>query len=113
MPLSMACHWVLPTMGPHQRMALTFRRVGAMASAPPEQAGVVGAILQTAVQAGISIGLSVQAGLLTIYPGGNRDFRNVAASFYFMIGWGGLSLLGFWVFYRPPRRGVAPHVAMH
>lgn len=84
-----------------------------MTACPPSQAGVVGAILQTAVQVGSAIALSIQAGLLTIHPGGINDFRNVAVSFYFMIAWGGLCLLGFWVFYRPLRRVDNTPVAMH
>jgi hypothetical protein len=74
--------------------------VGAMTSSPPEQAGVVGALLQAAIQSGNVIGLTVQAGLMTIHPGGTSDFSNVAASYYFMIAWGGMCLLAFWVFYR-------------
>lgn len=86
--------------------------VGAMMSAPTEQAGVVGAILQTAVQAGNAIGLSIQSGLLTIHPGGVDDFRNVAASFYFIIAWGGAWLLLFWCFYRPTKASSRP-MAVH
>jgi hypothetical protein len=85
-----------------------------MTAAPAEQAGVVGAILQTAIQAGNAIAVSIQAGLMTIHPGGIEDFRNIAASFYFVMGWGAAWLVLFWVFYRQPppsegRRVVAAH----
>jgi len=84
-----------------------------MTAAPPEQAGVAGALLQAATQAGNVIALTIQAGLLTIYPHGVADYRNVAASFYFMIAWGGACLLGFWIFFRqpPPRKDAV--VAVH
>lgn len=78
--------------------------VGAMTTSPSSQAGVVGAILQTAIQAGNAIALTVQAGLFTIHPGGIADFRNVQASFWFMFAWGGVCIAGFWVFYRKPER---------
>lgn len=87
--------------------------VGAMTTAPPSQAGVVGAILQTAIQAGNAIALTVQAGLLTIHPGGIADFRNVQASFWFMFAWGGAFLVAFWVFYRVPRGRKREAVMMH
>lgn len=84
-----------------------------MTAAPAEQAGVVGAILQTAIQAGNAVAVSIQAGLMTIYPGGITDFRNIAASFYFVMGWGALWLVLFWVFFRQPpidsKRAVAAH----
>lgn len=75
-----------------------------MTTSPSSQAGVVGAILQTAIQAGNAIALTVQAGLFTIHPGGLADFRNVQASFWFMFAWGGACAIGFWVFYRTPER---------
>ncbi len=87
-----------------------------MTSAPPESAGVVGGLMQAAIQAGNVIALTIQAGLLTIHPGGIADFRNVTASFAFMIGWGGACLMAFWVFYRPPaerKEDGEAAVAMH
>jgi hypothetical protein len=84
-----------------------------MTAAPPEQAGVVGALLQAAIQAGNVVALTVQAGLLTIYPNGVADFRNVAASFYFMIAWGGANLVAFWIFFRQPAPSSHAAVAMH
>lgn len=93
---------------------LTHGSVGAMTAAPAEQAGVVGAILQTAIQAGNAVAVSIQAGLMTIHPGGIQDFRNIAASFYFILGWGALWLILFWAFYRQPpidttKRTIAAH----
>lgn len=75
---------------------------------------MVGAIIQTAVQAGNAVAVSIQAGLMTIYPGGISDFRNIAVSFYFILGWGALWLVLFWVCFRQPpvgdsKRAVAAH----
>jgi hypothetical protein len=39
---------------------------------------------------------------MTIHPNGIEDFRNIAASFYFVMGWGALWLVLFWIFYRTP-----------
>lgn len=84
-----------------------------MTAAPPEISGVVGGMVQAAIQAGNVIALTVQAGLLTIHPGGVGDYRNVTASFAFMIGWGGACLIGFWVFYRPGKPANSAPAAMH
>jgi hypothetical protein len=85
-----------------------------MTAAPAEQAGVVGAILQTAIQAGNAIAVSIQAGLMTIHPDGIEDFRNIAASFYFVMAWGAVWLVLFWACYRTPpvvegKRVLAAH----
>ena len=71
-----------------------------MLVAPPEQAGVVGAVLQTSMQASTVIALSVQAGLLTVQPGGLENIANVRTSWYFQLGWLGVWLLGFVGLYR-------------
>ena len=76
-------------------------RVAVMLVAPPEQAGVVGAVLQTSMQASTVIALSIQAGIMTIRPGGIEDIINVRASWYFQLGWLGLWLIGFLALYRP------------
>jgi MFS family permease len=81
----------------------TGTNVGIMTSVPPEMAGVAGAILQVALQVGSAVAFSIQAGLLTIYPGGIENFVNVRISFYFMVGWGVLTLIGFLAFYRQPK----------
>lgn len=81
----------------------TGTNVGVMTSVPPEMAGVAGAVLQVALQVGSAVALSVQAGLLTINPGGLNNFSNVKASFYFEVGWGILWLLAFLAFYRPSK----------
>jgi hypothetical protein len=81
-----------------------------MSAVPSHQSGVAGAILQTATQMGNVVALAVQAGLLTVHPGGVNDFRNLRASWAFMITLGGLCILGFWTFYRPvalPTKGRA------
>ena len=72
-------------------------------SVPPEQSGVAGATLQVAFQLGSAVALSVQAGLLTVNPGGISNFANVRTSFYFEIGWGILWLIGFLVWYKPTK----------
>ncbi|WWC73342.1 uncharacterized protein I206_107309 [Kwoniella pini CBS 10737] len=58
-----------------------------MTSAPASMSGVAGALLQVALQLGVVIGLSVQAGLLTLYEGNVKNFKNVQASFWFEFGW--------------------------
>jgi gentisate 1,2-dioxygenase len=86
--------------------------VGAMTTSPTSQAGVVGAILQTAIQAGNAIALTIQAGLFTIHPGGIADYRNVQASFWFIFAWGGAFLLVYWLAYRTPERKEGPSRAV-
>ncbi|WWC64283.1 uncharacterized protein I303_106893 [Kwoniella dejecticola CBS 10117] len=58
-----------------------------MTSAPASMSGVAGALLQVALQLGGVIGLSVQAGLLTLHEGNIKNFTNVQASFWFEFGW--------------------------
>ncbi|KAK4684076.1 hypothetical protein P7C73_g6131, partial [Tremellales sp. Uapishka_1] len=77
--------------------------VGIMTSTPPKSAGVAGATMQTALQVGTCIGLSIQAGLETISPGGLDTFSNVRTSWFFMIGWGMVWLVLFLVSYRPKK----------
>ncbi|ODN81017.1 hypothetical protein L202_03118 [Cryptococcus amylolentus CBS 6039] len=71
-----------------------------MTSAPPDMSGVAGALFQVSLQLGTVIGLSVQAGLLTLHPGGMTNFTNVQASFWFVLGWLLLNALICAVFYR-------------
>lgn len=80
-------------------LAFTATTVGVMTSTPAEMAGVAGAVLQVAFQIGSTVGLSVQAGLLTVgsWPG------NVKASLYFQMGWCGLWLVLFLALYRPSK----------
>lgn len=77
-----------------------------MLVAPPEKAGVIGATLQTAMHSGTVIALSLQAGLMTVEQGGIENFRTVHASWYFELGWVGVWLIGFVVFYRPKRNST-------
>ncbi|KAK6909670.1 hypothetical protein I203_103691 [Kwoniella mangroviensis CBS 8507] len=60
--------------------------VGAITAVPSSEAGVAGAITQTAMQVGSIIGLSVQAGLLTVFPDAYHDIRNTRISWYFVVG---------------------------
>lgn len=78
-------------------VVFTATNVGIMTSAPPDMAGVAGAVLQVAFQVGSTVGLSIQAGLLTV----NEWPENVKVSFYFQMGWAALWLVLFAVFYRP------------
>jgi hypothetical protein len=90
--------------------------VGIMTTVPSEMAGVAGAMLQVALQVGSAVALSIQAGLFTIHPGGLEDFRNPQISFYFVIGWGIVWLVGFLVWYRQPKADEADEekvVVMH
>lgn len=76
--------------------------VGVMTSVPADMAGVAGAVLQVSFQVGSAVGLGIQAGLLTVNPGGLENPANVKASFYFMLGWTALWLIGFVALYRAP-----------
>ncbi|WVQ95120.1 hypothetical protein IAU59_002214 [Kwoniella sp. CBS 9459] len=58
-----------------------------MTSVPPAMSGVAGAMLQVSLQVGSVLGLSIQAGLLTIKPGSLHNYANVQASFWFQFGW--------------------------
>ena len=85
----------------------TGTNVGIMTSVPPEMGGVAGATLQTALQAGSAVALSIQSGLLTVNPGSISNFENVQTSFYFELGWGILWLIGFLLLYRPEKTATA------
>jgi hypothetical protein len=74
-----------------------------MQAAPAGREGVIGAILQTAMQTSGVIALSIQAGLFTINEGSIYNFTNIQASWYFELGWCILWLIGFIVFYRPQK----------
>lgn len=88
-------------------LVFTATNVGIMTSVPPEMAGVAGAVLQVALQVGSAVGLSVQAGLLTVQPGNLSNWVNVRSSFIFVIGWGALWLVGFLIFFRPGKTATA------
>lgn len=64
-------------------------------------AGVVGGAMQTTMHTGTAISLSIQAGLLTVRPGGIEDINNVRISWYFEAGWCVVWTVGFLVWYRP------------
>jgi hypothetical protein len=74
--------------------------IGVMMALPPSEAGIGGAILQTGMQMGSAIGISIQAGLLTVEPGGYSNLVNVHISWWFVVGWTALSGVVFWGFYR-------------
>ena len=81
-----------------------------MSAVPAEMGGVAGATLQTFVQAGNAIALAIQAGFLTIKPGGVTDFLNIQLAFSFMVAWGAVCVIGFWVFYRKPPIGLSQNL---
>lgn len=78
-------------------------QVAVMMAVPPETGGVAGATIQMGFQVGNAVALSVQAGLLTIHPHGIENFDNVKISFYFVIGWLGVFILGFLALYKPSK----------
>lgn len=86
------------------RILMQFKpSVGAMCAVPADVGGVAGATLQVAYQVGAAVSFAVQAGLFTVNEGGISNFDNIRASFYFEIGFIALWLIGFLVFYRPPK----------
>ncbi|TXT12917.1 hypothetical protein VHUM_01318 [Vanrija humicola] len=88
-------------------IAFAANSVGIMTSVPKEMSGVAGAVLQVSLQVGSVVSFSIQAGMFTINPGGFYNWSNVQASFYFQIGWMLLWTIGFFVFYRSPRKAVS------
>lgn len=72
-------------------------------SVPPEISGVAGGLLQVSFQAGSTIALAIQAGLLTVYPGEIENWRNVQVSFWFELAWAVVWLVGFLCWYRPAK----------
>lgn len=88
-------------------IAFAANSVGVMTSVPKEMSGVAGAVLQVSYQVGSVVSFSIQAGMFTVNPGGFYNWSNVQASFYFQIGWMLLWTIGFFVFYRSPRKAVS------
>lgn len=72
-------------------------------SATPEQAGTIGAMLNMSVQSSVVVAMSIQAGLLTVRPGGVTDQTNVRTGYFFEMGWCVVWLIGFIVFYNPKK----------
>ncbi|OCF76458.1 efflux protein EncT [Kwoniella mangroviensis CBS 8886] len=72
-----------------------------MTSVPPAMSGVAGAMLQVSLQVGAVLGLSVQAGLLTLNEGSFVNYANVQASFWFQFGWSVFNMLIIVFFFRP------------
>nr|XP_019047879.1 hypothetical protein I302_04499 [Kwoniella bestiolae CBS 10118]OCF26809.1 hypothetical protein I302_04499 [Kwoniella bestiolae CBS 10118] len=71
-----------------------------MTSSPPSMSGVAGALLQVSLQIGAVIGLSIQAGLLTLEEGDIGNFHNVQASWWFVFGWLLLNAMLVLVFFK-------------
>lgn len=57
-------------------------------------------MLQVSLQVGAAISLTVQAGLLTLNPGGMTNYANVQASLWFQFGWLVVNALIIIVFFR-------------
>lgn len=79
-----------------------------MTSVPPEISGVAGAMLQVSLQVGAAISLTVQAGLLTLNPGGMTNYANVQASLWFQFGWLVVNALIIIVFFRQSKMPKTP-----
>lgn len=92
-------------------MSFLGTNITVMTSVPAEMSGVAGALLQVALQVGAVVGLSVQAGLLTINEGSFENFANVQASFWFQFGWCLFNLIIFMVFFRPGRVAAGSEAA--
>ncbi|KAK1922228.1 major facilitator superfamily domain-containing protein [Papiliotrema laurentii] len=78
-----------------------------MTSVPPSMAGVAGALFQSALQNGVVIAYSVQAGLMTVHPGSVANFDNVRIGFWALAGWGWLCGLLVLVLYKRPARSAS------
>lgn len=87
--------------------AFTGTNVAIMTSVPAEMSGVTGAILQVGLQLGGTIAFAVQAGMLTVNPGGLENPENLRASLYFQMGWAALWLIMFLAFYRNPKQPIS------
>jgi hypothetical protein len=81
-----------------------------MTLVPPQMSGVVGALLQSALQVGVVMVFSIQAGFLTIKPGNFTNYANIQASFWFQFGWLLFNALIIAVFFRV-RKPEAPKIA--
>ncbi|WVN87505.1 uncharacterized protein L203_102687 [Cryptococcus depauperatus CBS 7841] len=81
-------------------MSFLGTNITVMTSVPPEISGVAGAMLQVALQVGAAISLTIQAGLLTLNPGGINNYSNIQASLWFQFGWLLLNMLIIIFFFR-------------
>ncbi|KAK8854629.1 hypothetical protein IAR55_003368 [Kwoniella newhampshirensis] len=82
-----------------------------MTSVPPSASGVAGAMLQVSLQVGAVLGLSVQAGLLTLNEGSITNYSNVQASFWFQFGWTVLNMLMIVFLFRPGKKAEGADAA--
>ncbi|WWC93545.1 hypothetical protein V866_000380 [Kwoniella sp. B9012] len=98
---------------PAMQIVMNSCNVCAMMSVDPHESGVAGAILQTSFQIGSTVALSIQSGLLTVYPQSYFDIRNIRASWYFMLGWTVVWTIVFAVLYRQPKGRLSGTIASH
>lgn len=74
---------------------------------PSSQSGVVGAILNSALQLGSAVGTAVTTAIQTNVNEKQSDpvgsYKGRAAVFWFLVGLIGVELVGFWVFFRDTR----------
>jgi hypothetical protein len=72
--------------------------------APASQSGIVGAILNSALQLGSAIGsaatTAIQANVNNRQPDPVKSFKGHAAVFWFLLGLIVVEMIGFWVFFK-------------
>lgn len=75
-------HPVFPSSSPMVSELWLIRRlsVGVITAVPAQTSGVASALLQVSFQAGSTIALAIQSGLLTVYPGSIGNWANVQVS---------------------------------
>lgn len=82
--------------------------VAVIQSVPPEQAGVASATLQTSFQIGSTVSIGIATALQQSVGGGIQDWESTRAGFYYLLAMGVLWLVGFLVFFKPPRALPVP-----
>lgn len=75
--------------------------VSIIQAVPPSASGVAGALLQTVLQIGSVIGLSVQAGLYASVDNDLTDWEGSRNYMYFDIAWISSTIILFGIFYKP------------
>lgn len=68
-------------------------------------------MLQVCLQLGAVLGLSIQAGLLTLQPGNVTNEYNVQASYWFIFGWALLIAILVLVFFRSNKAAPGSEMA--
>jgi hypothetical protein len=72
---------------------------------PASQSGVVGAILNSALQLGSAVGTAattaIQTNVDSKQPDPTTSYKGRAAAFWFLLGLIVLELIAFWIFFKP------------